>query len=336
MSINAKIYGISFSGDLVSYDINTGNMTIIATPIGTKDVITTNYLLGCLDPINAIYFFLYINKTTNTPSTYTGLYAYNLNNVSKIYSPIKLPYIIPSNIIPGGNDACTQNPNTGEIYIWGHDSIDTTIQYLLTLKFNPQTGNALIKKLNSYNNINGYDTNPMIGYMAPYDTKRNYLWLAGANIDKIYNSPSYFYIDGKTGLINDSIAFPDLKEFIGSGEYNFENDKIVGIYCVGPHDNSEQFFDFRFTYYDPITLKPVKSFDKFKGLYFEQTPIWTIDNDKNIFYQLMFQPPDYRHLDKMDGKLIGLNVKDGSTITNITICSNGIESCPWDIQYYSG
>ena len=143
----AGLYGIYFNGDLVNYDTKTGNMTTIAQPKNADNPMT-GQSLGCMDTINGIYFFIYQEETT----TWTGLYAYNMKDPTKTYSPIKLSTVFPNNDV-GANDACTQNPLTGEIYIWGHDEKDQTLQVLLTLKFDPDTGNATMSTLNTYQDI---------------------------------------------------------------------------------------------------------------------------------------------------------------------------------------
>ena len=174
--------------------------------------------------------------------------------------------------------------------------------------------------------------------MATYDTKRDYLWLPGTDSQ---DAPSYFSIDAKTGKLNNTIESVSLDELLDSAEYEAKNDVIVGLYTIGKHNNSEEFFDFRLTYFDAVTLEPIKSFDTIPGEYCGWTPIYALDEENGIYYQLMFtlnnKEPRARcnNPNDMIGNLVGLSVNDGTIVSNAKICDN-VFDCPWDLQYWSG
>eukprot|EP01084_Bolivina_argentea_P194452 333636_1 len=298
-------------------------MTIIAKPIGaTKPMLAQN--LGCIDQINGIYYFLYQEKETS----WTGLYRYNLNDPTKQYSPIKLSMIIANKQEVGGNDACSSNPKTGDIYVWGHDYNDTQKQILLKIKFNASTANTTITTVQTYGNIcNGAPESN--GFMATYDTKRDYLWLPGTDNK---DESAYFYIDVSLGTLDKTIQSKNLNESIDSAQYDQAKDVIVGIHNA-PNALPTHY---RLNWWNPMTLEPMKSFAMLPGIWCFWTPSYAADFTHNIFYQILFRSNTNCDDQNAAGYLVGLDTNNGSIVSEAQICES-IKDCPvpMDLKYWS-
>ena len=71
----------------------------------------TDQGLSCIDNINNILYYIY--QQTNQS---IGLYGYNLQDTTKTVDPIPLPVALGNPDI-GDNEACLNDPNTGDMYV---------------------------------------------------------------------------------------------------------------------------------------------------------------------------------------------------------------------------
>eukprot|EP01084_Bolivina_argentea_P045924 84529_1 len=319
---------------LVEYNVVNGTTTSLATPIGLTWPLTGESL-GCLDNIHGVYFFIFEENSADNGALIMGLYPYNLVDPTKNFKPIMLPMIFADPEIVGSGDQCVSDPNTGDIYVFGHDAIDQNYQLLLRVQFDPKLDQAMITQIGNYSQIN--DTPLLPGKISIYDSKRNMMWFAGEyGADKNNYTVNYFYINSTNGeLVNTISWFPTIE----TAAYSPRLDKIVGFKQNGQAIDGS--YVWQFMYADPVTFEITKTFQNISNHYCAWNPIWSIDTKGGVFYTMLFKLPDETapctsYNGTFYGHLIGINVDNGEVVSQPEYCQFGsIETCPYDIQYWN-
>ena len=336
------VYAISETLDLVQYDVNSGEKTIIAKGPGRNDL--TGESLDCFDNVNNV---LYIMMTTALVPLKTGLYGYNLSNPSQEIGFIELPQIYAAAFGGAGEvkhtifivrfcistntflyiayiQQCVGDPNNGDVYVFGHSATNNTQQLLLKVYRNPENISDII--VDTVNEYSTGDTLLLPGEMSIFDSKRNKMWIAGEG-QKI---EFYFYIDAKTGNIENRVPYTQFP--IYSSNYDVNLDQIVGISFDGfePDDNAQ----YTMKYADPVDLNVTQQFQPFKEWCF-WTAEGSIDDQDQIWYQLLSNDTESACRDSngtgLNQYLVGVNIKNGQIETAPPIGPEII----WDLFYWN-
>merc|ERR1719320_437363 len=154
------VYGIAGpnfkdgSASLVKYDTSTGAVTTIVAQRNSLEPKVSAQNLGCLDAVNNIYYFVSSIVNASSPVGFTtALYGYNLTAPSMSSTiEIKL-YDIKAGGITGAGDACIGDPNTGNIYLFGHDANNNTNQLLLKISRVASSADVDIAVIGQYNRM---------------------------------------------------------------------------------------------------------------------------------------------------------------------------------------
>mmetsp|Transcript_49083 Transcript_49083/g.78407 ORF Transcript_49083/g.78407 Transcript_49083/m.78407 type:complete len:402 (-) Transcript_49083:77-1282(-) len=316
---------------LVQYDIESGNTTTVQTPNGNP---LTGESLGCLDNIHKVWFFIY-EEVTSEEKIVAGLYPYDLADDTTAYDPILLPSLYADAFV-GAGDECTADPNTGDIYVFGHDANNLQYQLLLRVVFDPQANDATVTQVGNYSMVD--DIPLLAGEITMYDSKRNMLWLAGEDGNDTNNfTIDYFYIDAKTGVVQNVINFEEVP--IDVALYNPTLDMVVGLKTAGR--DVKGYFSFQMVYADPVTLEVNQTFDPFTNDWCAWEAIYTQDVDDGVFYGLLYKLPDNGTCTSYNGTylghLVGVDVNKGTVKTEPEFCKFGtVLTCPWALQYWDG
>eukprot|EP00490_Sorites_sp_Unknown_P029454 CAMPEP_0114658242 /NCGR_PEP_ID=MMETSP0191-20121206/15372_1 /TAXON_ID=126664 /ORGANISM="Sorites sp." /LENGTH=335 /DNA_ID=CAMNT_0001879709 /DNA_START=202 /DNA_END=1209 /DNA_ORIENTATION=+ len=319
------------SAALVKYDIDTGNTTTQATTAFSP--VLTGESLGCLDTKNSVYFFIYegYNKERQLIS---GLYPYDLANPSNVYDPVYLPLIYPDPFV-GAGDECTFDPDTGDIYVFGHDNDNLDYQLLLKVVFDASSNSADITMIGNYSLI---DDIPLIaGETTIFDSKRKYLWVVGEFGNDTNNfTVDYFYINANTGAIENTVNFEDV--IIDTALYDSKLDLVVGL-KTGERTKTGH-FPFQMVHVDPVTLETKQTFTAFDDDYCSWEAIYALDTMDGVYYQLLYKMPDNAPCASYNGTflghLTGVFVDNGTVRAAPQFCEFGdVLSCPWDFQWFT-
>eukprot|EP01083_Nonionella_stella_P229856 813072_1 len=310
---------------LVKYDINTGATTTIVAQRNAANPKVSGQNLGCLDTVRNVYYFMSSIVNTSSPTGQTTvLYGYNLTNPSiSNMIEIKLYQIKAAGII-GAGDACIGNPDTGDIYIFGHDAVNKTNQLLLKMS-NPNT----IETIGNYASV---DKTPLLaGDPTILDTKRNMLWVAGTQTGQ----EMYFYINLANGELVQNVNFHQYPLIAGS-IYNEKYDSIVGVEIDKIHSNSSVFV-FELEYCNPETLNVSKVFSGDMIGYCGQMKAVTQDVKSNILYSLFLNNNDCDNNYTDDVYLVGTNIDTGKQLSSVRVAQidDVYNTAPYDVQYWN-
>ena len=334
-AIAGASYDNTLGQSLIKYDVELGNVsTIVPINYPNLNQLFTDSGLGCFDAINSIYYFMF--EAFINSSFIVTLYPYDLSQNSSL-DLIFLHMIWASE---GGysdrGDSCVGDPNTGDIYIFGHHKENLAQQILVRMR--RDNDNVAFEIVGKYLNI---DDAPLSDTWVPmiYDNKRDMIWVAGNKYAQNYFS--YYYINATNGTLVNTVNLNEAWP-IQIADYHPGLDALVGIYS----NVTTQAFNFR--HVDPVSLNVIKEFPDLKLYNGSISDVcgesiqYAMDIVHNIWYQIFYYRDPGLDCNSLPlwGHLVGIDIMEGVIVSNVQICSadffNLAYVCPWEMQYWMG